>query len=70
MDKNIIAFGQQLKDVISETRKYKTEHAQSMKTEMEELTIKTETIYEELFQTTIKDLKACCHAKAVTIQIG
>jgi valyl-tRNA synthetase len=67
-DDEIILFGEKLKDVISQTRKYKTENALSMKTEIEKVVITTDEKLVELFQQTIKDIKACCHAK--TIEIG
>jgi valyl-tRNA synthetase len=39
-----------------------------MKTEIEKVVITTDEKLVELFQQTIKDIKACCHAK--TIEIG
>lgn len=67
VDIEIILFGEKLKDVISETRKYKTENALSMKAEIEKVVIDTDEKLAELFQQTINDLKACCHAKAIEI---
>ncbi|MGI6577723.1 MAG: class I tRNA ligase family protein [Eubacteriales bacterium] len=67
IDDDIILFGERLKDVIAETRKYKTENALSMKAEIEEVTIKTDEKFLELFNRTTKDIKACCRAKKIII---
>jgi len=70
VDNDIIRFGEKLKDVISETRKYKTENALSMKSEIEKVVIDTDENLAGLFQQTINDIKACCHAKAIEIRAG
>jgi valyl-tRNA synthetase len=67
VDAEIILFGEKLKGIIAETRKYKSENSQSMKTEIEELVITADDEFTELFKQTIGDLKACCHAKKVKI---
>lgn len=66
-DHEILLFGEKLKGIISETRKYKTENALSMNAEMEKIVIATDKKLMELFQQTIDDIKACCHAKIVEI---
>jgi valyl-tRNA synthetase len=66
-DDEIILFGEKLKDVISETRKYKTENALSMKAEIEKVVITTDKKFVELFQQTVNDIKACCHARIIEI---
>jgi len=68
VDSEIILFGEKLKDVISETRKYKTENALSMKAEIEKVVITTDEKFVGLFQQTINDIKACCHAKVIEIR--
>lgn len=67
VDDEIIIFGEKLKDIITETRKYKSENALSMKTEIEEVVINTDDKYAELFKQTISDIKACCRAKNIKI---
>jgi valyl-tRNA synthetase len=67
VDAEIILFGEKLKGIIAETRKYKSENSQSMKTEIEELVITADDEFTELFKQTIGDLKACCRAKKVKI---
>jgi len=69
VDNEIILFGEKLKDVISETRKYKTENALSMKAEIEKVVINTDEKFAELFRQTINDIKACCCARTVEICI-
>jgi len=66
-DHEILVFGEKLKGIVSETRKYKTENALSMNAEMEKIVIATDEKLMELFQQTIDDIKACCHAKIVEI---
>lgn len=67
IDNEIILFGEKLKDVISETRKYKSENALSIKAEIEKVVITTDEKLVKLFQQTINDIKACCHAKKIEI---
>jgi len=69
VDNELILFGEKLKDVISEARKYKTVNALSMKAEMEKIVITTEEKYVDLFRQTINDLKACCHANVIEIEL-
>ncbi len=66
-DEEIILFGEELKGIIAETRKYKSENNLSMKSEMEELHISTSSKTAELFKLTIGDIKACCMAKSIAI---
>lgn len=67
IDDEIILFGEKLKEIIAETRKYKSENALSMKTEIEEVIIATDDKFMELFKQTIGDIKACCRAKKIKI---
>lgn len=68
VDNDIILFGEKLKEVIYNTRKYKTENALSMKTELEKVIINTEEKFVNLFQQSVNDIKACCHA--ITVEIN
>ncbi len=61
-----VYFGEELKAIISDMRKYKSENNLSMKTEMKCLDIETER-FENWFIQSIKDLKACSKAIAVNI---
>lgn len=67
VDEEIIIFGEKLKDIIAETRKYKSENALSMKTEIEQVVITTDDKFKELFKQTTSDIKACCRAKNIKI---
>ncbi len=62
-DENLIAFGEQLKSVISDMRKYKTENNLSMRAEMPKIVIQTDFI--DWFKQTEKDIKACSNAKEI-----
>ena len=70
IDIGIILFGEKLKEVIAEVRKFKSEKSLSMKAEMDEVFIRAEGIYRELFKQTTGDIKACCRAKEVIIVQG
>jgi len=59
---DLIEFGEKLKDIISEMRKYKSENNLSMATEMNEIEIRTEPRFEEWFRHTAKDIQACSRA--------
>ena len=59
LDKNLLDFGIELKRVLGEIRKYKSENNLSMKAEIQEFTIVTNPIYKDYFISESKDLKAC-----------
>jgi len=65
LNADIIGFGERLKVVISEMRKYKSERNLSMATEMEVLEIHTEQRFLEWFKQTEKDMHACAKAKII-----
>ncbi len=67
IDNESIVFGEKLKEIIMQARKYKSENGLSMKTDIEEITITTEHKFIEWFKLTNNDIKACCHAKEVKI---
>jgi len=67
---DIILFGEKLKEVISETWKYKTENALSRVEEVETVAIKTDPKLAELFRLSVADIKACLRAKKVNITIS
>lgn len=68
-DIRIILFGEKLKEVIYNARKYKTENALFMKAEIEKVVIDADEEFAGLFGQTVNDIKACCHAKLVEINI-
>ena len=67
IDEEIILFGEKLKGIIAEMRKYKSEHSLSMKEEIPEVVVMTDDQHVDLFKQTVKDIKACCKAKEVRI---
>ena len=67
VDDEIILFGEKLKNIIGETRKYKSENSLSMKTEIEEIAIITDDKFTDLFKQTTNDIRVCCQAKNIKI---
>lgn len=64
-DNEFILFGENLKDIIFEMRKYKSEHNLSMRAEMDILDIHTDRRFKEWFIRTEKDIKACTKAAKI-----
>ena len=60
-----IAFGEQVKELISEVRRKKTEQQMSMKDELPELIITCQKVYKEFYKSTEKDIKACTSARKI-----
>ena len=69
INSDIIEFGDTLKNVISEMRKYKSERNLSMAAELETLEIRTEQRFAEWFKQTEKDIKACSRAAIIIYTI-
>ena len=67
IDDRIIRFGDKIKKVIYEARRYKTERNLSMRDEIESLRIETEPGFFEWFRKSEKDLQACSRAKEIII---
>ncbi|MCK9478679.1 MAG: valine--tRNA ligase [Firmicutes bacterium] len=65
VDADFIQFGEALKEVIFEMRKYKTEQNLSMRAEMDLLNIKTKQKFIDWFKQTEDDLRACSNAKTI-----
>ena len=63
---DIISFGEGLKNVISEMRKFKSERNLSMATEMEIIEISTEQRFMDWFKQSEKDIQACTRAKHIS----
>jgi valyl-tRNA synthetase len=66
-DVELLEFGEHLKKIISDVRKYKSENNLSRKTEMEKLEIQTGK-YQEWFEQAEKDIKACVNVKEIIFQ--
>ncbi|MDR2568674.1 MAG: valine--tRNA ligase [Oscillospiraceae bacterium] len=62
-----IQFGESLKNVMFEMRKYKSERNLSMRDEMEVLEIRAEQRFVEWFKQSERDLRACSRAKTLNI---
>lgn len=67
IDEKIIAFGQQLKNAVAQTRKFKSESGLSMKDEIDEVLIRTEDKHAPMFALEEGDIRACCAARKVRI---
>ena len=65
IDSEIIRFGEKIKDIVFEMRKYKSEHNLSMRDEIESLEIRTEQSFMEWHKLTEKDIRACSNAKII-----
>lgn len=65
VDKEILEFGEILKQTISDVRKYKSENNLSMRAEVDSAVINCDSKYREMFAETEKDIYACTHAKEI-----
>ena len=65
IDNGVIRFGEKIKDIIFEVRRYKSERNLSMREEMESLDIHAEQRFEEWFKQTGKDIQACSRAARI-----
>jgi len=65
IDDEFIQFGESLKNVMFEMRKYKSERNLSMRDEMEMLEIRAEQRFIEWFRQSERDLRACSRAKTL-----
>lgn len=69
VDRDALAFGEQVKEAVFEMRKYKSDNNLSMKAEMEQLEIKGSAAFRTWFEQTEKDLRACSHAVEITYRL-
>ena len=69
-DTDLLKFGENLKDAISDMRKFKTENGMSMKTGIDRIVIKTQEKYLAWFEKTEKDILACSKARTIVYQIS
>lgn len=66
-DEKLLSFGENLKSIIGEVRKYKSERNLSLKTTINVLSISDTMHNIELFRECIKDIKACTWAESIDI---
>ncbi len=67
-DESLIVFGEYLKNVLAEVRKYKTEHSLSMKAEIKHLTVAVPAECRQLIERSVRDLESTTHAQTITIK--
>ncbi len=69
LDGDMLAFGERVKAVIFDMRKYKSERNLSMRAEMDIIEIHAEQRFLEWFKQTERDIRACANAKEVVIGV-
>lgn len=69
-DGKILEFGEQIKEAVSAMRRYKSDNALSMKSEMDVLEIEGSEEYRAWFEATEKDLYACSHAAKISYRLA
>lgn len=69
-DENILRFGETVKQILSEIRKYKSERKLSLKTELDTIRIFSPQSFIPLLEETRKDLHACTGAKTIEFREG
>lgn len=69
INEDILDFGEQIKKVVLDMRKYKSDNNLSMKSEVDSLTVQGAKKYEEWFSLTEKDIVACSHAKTIEYKL-
>lgn len=69
VDNDIMEFGEKLKEVIAGARKFKSERSLSMKADMDRIIVETDKRLAAMFELTIPDIRACCRAKEVRIEL-
>lgn len=69
-NRELLEFGDQLKVILSEVRKYKSSRNLSMKAPVDCLRITAEDKIAGLLEKTVKDIKACTAADEIMINIG
>ena len=62
LDETLMTFGREIKAIIGEARRYKSENKLSMKAEMPTLTLSCSQATQPLYAQSLGDLKACTHA--------
>ena len=70
IDNNIVKFGEEIKNVVFEMRKQKSDNNLSVKTEIEELIVHGTADFKDWFMLTEKDIIACSHAKTIKYELS
>lgn len=65
IDENSLRFGEELKKVISDMRKYKSDNNLSMRAEIDNLMVSCSSDLQDLFKQSEKDIIACSHANNI-----
>lgn len=69
-DNKCIEFGEEMKKVVGEVRKYKTENGVSMKEPLESIKIETSLDNIKLLRESIMDIRACTHANDIDVELN
>lgn len=69
VEDGILEFGEKIKKILADVRKYKSEQNLSMRAEMDAFHLETESVFAKRLALTVKDLKACTRAKEISITI-
>lgn len=69
-DENILQFGENVKKIIGEVRRYKSERNLSLKEKINILKISIPKSYEEYITQTLKDIKACTWAEDIEVKFS
>lgn len=67
IDNELLCFGENIKNLISEVRKYKSERNLSLKERLNNIKVNIPTNQSSYFQKTFKDIKACTWAENIEI---
>lgn len=66
----LLSFGENIKNIIAEVRKYKSERSFSLKEKIDCLKISIPKNHEEYLKKTLKDLKACTGAERIEVALS
>lgn len=69
IDKDILEFGDEVKNAIFNMRKFKSDNNLSMRAEMDEFTVKGSKRFADYFELTTKDFIACSHASKIIFEL-
>ena len=70
VDTDILEFGNRIKEIVFEMRKFKSDNSLSMKAEIEKLVISGTEKYRQWFILTEKDIRACSHANEIVYDLS
>ena len=70
VDNDCLEFGEAMKNVVSDVRKYKTVNGQSMKQPLESIKICSTLPNLRLLRESIMDIQACTHAQTIDVDVS